>query len=505
MTTHARKDGEPARGAAARGLLLFNVGVALLWLLLWALARIQDYAPHASLWFPPAGLTFAVGLTVGWGGLPGVVVGALLATLAGAFYDPAQAVVPLIAPGLAFGLAHGVSYIFGARLILRFGEERPTPRLASALLLFGPLIALAAAVSGLAALGAFGLVASLDEARAALLPFWIGDLVATVALGPCLAAILGAALPRLGLVPTGFADGHLRVGPASAGRSRYWLELALCLLPLATAVTLARLLPEQDHVASFLVFFGIVPLMWIAHTEGAMRTYAATASLSTAIAVAGALLGPGDHRLTFQFAMIILAGSAYFGLAVPTLYADNRSLRQMLTTDPLTGAATRTYLVETAEREIERARRFGTPLALAVLDLDRFKAVNDELGHAFGDHALADVVERLRRQLRASDLLARFGGEEFVLLLPMTELAEATETAERLAQTLRERPVVRGGVHRTVTASFGVAEIDVPTEDFDAAFERADRALYAAKAAGRDRVLVAPGAPAELAESRVQP
>ncbi|KAB2969320.1 MAG: sensor domain-containing diguanylate cyclase [Thermoanaerobaculia bacterium] len=473
------------------GPLALHGGVVLLWLLAWYVARLQEYAPHASLWFPPAGLTFAVGLTLGWRGLPGVVLAAVLATLTLAAPDPAGAPGRLLAAGLAFGLVHGLSYIAGARLLLRLGRERPTPRMVSLLLLLAPLAALVATVGGLVVLGAFGLVDSLETTRALVVPYWIGDLVGAVALGPFFAVLLGAALPRLGMEPSALYTAHRQVAPIASGRGPLALKLALCVLPAALAASLVRLWPEQAHPASFLVFFGIVPLMWIAHTEGALRTYAASAALSTAIAGLGAALGPGQHGVTFQFAMMILAGGAYFGITVPALYADNRALRRMLTTDSLTGAATRAFLIETAEREIERARRFGTALSLVVFDLDHFKRINDELGHPFGDAALVEIAERTRRELRVSDLLARPGGEEFVVLLPMTGLDAAVETAGRLAGVLRADPVARGGTSRTVTASFGVVEIDAVRESFEAAFERADRALYEAKAAGRDRVRIA--------------
>lgn len=480
-----------SRTASRLGPLALDGVVALLWLLAWYVARVQEYAPHASLWFPPAGLSFGVGLALGWRGLPGIVLAAAIATMTLGELAPAATAGSLLSAGVAFGAVHGLVYVAGARLLVLLGRVRPTPRFVSLLLLLAPLTALLATVGGLAVLVAFGLIGSFATARALIVPFWIGDLVGAVALGPFFATSLGAIGPRFGLGPSDLLTAHRQVAPVASGRGPLALKWSLCVLPAALAAALVRLWPEQAHPASFLVFFGIVPLMWIAHTEGAVRTYAASAALSTAIAGLGAALGPGHHGLTFQFAMIILAGSAYFGITVPALYADNRALRLRLTTDSLTGAATRAFLFETAEREVERARRFGTPLSLLVFDLDHFKRLNDELGHSFGDAALAEIAERTRRELRASDLLARPGGEEFVVLLPMTGLGAAAEIADRLALALRTRPVARGGIQRTVTASFGVAEVDVRNEGFELAFERADRSLYQAKAAGRDRVRVA--------------
>lgn len=483
----AAQDPDASSPSLARQLALHGC-IALLWLLAWGVAKLQEQAPHASLWFPPSGLTFAVGLTLGWRGLPGVVLGGLLATLLDALGDPARSVASELAPGLAFGLTHGCSYILGARLLTRLGQDRPSLRFVSVLLLATPLAATLATASGLLALTAFGVIGSLQAAREIVLPFWIGDLVGTVALGPFFMMLLTPLMDLLGVPGPDPLAAHRQVAPAEVDRDALFLKVALCLVPVALSAGLVAVWPQQAHPASFLVFFAIVPLMWIAHTEGALRTYAATASLSMVLSGVGAVLGPGPHAVTFQFAMIILSGSAYFGLIVPLLYADNRDLRRLLTHDALTGAATRALFLETAEREVERARRFGTPLALVLYDLDRFKLVNDELGHSFGDAALSETAERCRGELRASDLLGRLGGEEFAVLLPMTGLAAACETAERLAEVLRCRPVLRQGQRRTVTASFGVAEIEVQHEDFTAAFERADEALYAAKAAGRDRV-----------------
>ena len=484
---HVEDEAAAPRAALARELALQG-GIALLWLVAWGVARIQEQAPHASLWFPPAGLTFAVGLTLGWRGLPGVVLGGFVATLLDALGDPARPVVSELAPGLAFGLTHGCSYILGARLLSRLGQDRPSLRFVSVLLLATPLAATLATASGLLALTAFGVIRTLQSAWEIVLPFWIGDLVGTVALGPFFVVVVTGLTGLLGVPGPDPLEAHRQVAPAEPDSDALFLKLALCVVPVALSAGLVAAWPQQAHPASFLVFFAIVPLMWLAHTEGAMRTYAATASLSVVLSGVGAMLGPGAHAVTYQFAMIILSGCAYFGLIVPLLYADNRNLRRMLTHDSLTGAASRAWFLETAEREVERARRFGTPLSLAVFDLDHFKQVNDDHGHAFGDAALAETAERCRAELRASDLLGRLGGEEFAVLLPMTGLEAAAETAGRLAAMLHERPVVRRNGRATVTASFGVAEIDVQHEDFAAAFERADEALYAAKAAGRDRV-----------------
>ncbi len=167
--------------------------------------------------------------------------------------------------------------------------------------------------------------------------------------------------------------------------------------------------------------------------------------------------------------------------------------------DELTGMLSRTALGARIAELSHQATLTRAPIAVLVGDLDRFKAINDQHGHAAGDEVLREVGRRLRGRMRAFDSCYRFGGEEFVVLLPGLDAAGAATVAERLADVIRSRPI--DGLD--VTMSFGVAATG-PAEplEFDRLFERADRALYAAKDAGRDRVWV-DGAPAPAARSAV--
>lgn len=469
-------------GRWARELAL-HAAVAGLWLALWLVARIQEYTPHASLWFPPAGLSMGAFLVLGWRGMPGVLAASIAATLSGLRHDGAQPAATLLGAGVAFGIAHGSSYLLGSRALVRWGAARPTPNTVTGFLIIAPLAALLATLSGLFAMRLFGIVPAAGVA-VALLPWWIGDLVGVIALGPCLAALLGALAVGLGFEAPDLFRAQ-RETPGTAGWRPLWGKLVVVLLPLLGSAALIVAWPAQAHVVSFFVFFGVVPFMWIAHTEGAVRTYVAAGVVSAVVASVGAALGPGPHTVTFQFAAVILAGSAYFGLAVPLLYADNRHLHRLATTDALTGAATRLFFLETAAAEASRARRFGTPLALVAFDLDQLKPLNDRHGHAYGDAVLAAVGARARATLRASDLLGRMGGDEFAVLLPMNDRQAGAEAAERLSSALRAEPVRRGRTSKTIAASFGVVQLDAGTESVEAALERADRALYEAKRAGR--------------------
>jgi diguanylate cyclase (GGDEF)-like protein/PAS domain S-box-containing protein len=164
-------------------------------------------------------------------------------------------------------------------------------------------------------------------------------------------------------------------------------------------------------------------------------------------------------------------------------------LEELASTDSLTGLATRRRFLELAGHELARARRNGRPISLIVLDLDHFKDVNDRWGHAGGDRVLRATGDLLRRSLREFDLAARWGGEEFCLLLPDTEAAAALATAERLREAIAAMPVPSppAGTLR-VTASLGVAATGSGSADIDALVEAADQAMYRAKREGRNRV-----------------
>jgi diguanylate cyclase (GGDEF)-like protein len=162
-------------------------------------------------------------------------------------------------------------------------------------------------------------------------------------------------------------------------------------------------------------------------------------------------------------------------------------------TDALTGAHNRRYLDQRLAEEAERARRLAEPLCALLLDLDHFKRVNDQHGHAAGDAVLRAAAAAMRTQLRASDLLARYGGEEFCALLPGTDLPAALEAAERIRTAIAALAVPAGGALIRPTLSIGAARFTPGRgESLEAAsarlLEQADTALYAAKQAGRNRV-----------------
>ncbi len=156
--------------------------------------------------------------------------------------------------------------------------------------------------------------------------------------------------------------------------------------------------------------------------------------------------------------------------------------------DPLTGALNRKGLEEALEREISTVRRKETPLSVALLDIDNFKALNDSLGHAMGDSALTHLAQVARECMRPQDTLARYGGEEFVILLPDTAMEKGIEAMTRLQRELTKKFFMAGTEKVLITFSAGVAQV-APAEPGMDAIRRADQAMYLAKRAGKNRVI----------------
>jgi diguanylate cyclase (GGDEF)-like protein len=174
-------------------------------------------------------------------------------------------------------------------------------------------------------------------------------------------------------------------------------------------------------------------------------------------------------------------------IAYRAIQAANTELQRLAATDRLTGIWNRFHFDEAAVTEIERATRYGEPLSLLLFDIDHFKTINDTHGHLVGDQVLVELTQRVRQHLRTGDLLARWGGEEFVVLLPHTRGEDALKLAEKLRHLIAGEPFPAAG---QVTSSFGVAEFR-PHETSDLWLTRVDGALYAAKAGGRNRVCLA--------------
>lgn len=167
----------------------------------------------------------------------------------------------------------------------------------------------------------------------------------------------------------------------------------------------------------------------------------------------------------------------------------NRKLEELSKIDPLTGTFNRRHIFSILRSEFERAVRYERPLSVIMMDLDHFKKVNDAHGHIFGDEILKEVANIISYELRKQDLLGRYGGDEFVVILPETGLEGAKRVAERLRKAIRKKMVEK---NTEVTASMGLVSLPHrKVKNIDDIIKLADLTLYEAKRRGRDRVIVA--------------
>lgn len=260
------------------------------------------------------------------------------------------------------------------------------------------------------------------------------------------------------------------------------------LIMAGVSVGMAALIASHDR-RSFPARFTILVL-------GLLTTVTLGRSIS-------AFLHPVGHDLfSNSWPQVVYLTGFSFGILLLTiglvLLADERlrqELHHLVSHDSLTGALSRHALFQQGQREMERARRNGKPLAALMLDLDHFKQINDSHGHLVGDRVLKDFAGRVQASLRRVDVLGRFGGEEFLVLLPEADVEQALAVAERIrASRTRETALP------VCTVSIGLAVVAAPTGNdvhtqLDNLIAKADAALYQAKTQGRDRTVVAEPVP----------
>lgn len=284
---------------------------------------------------------------------------------------------------------------------------------------------------------------------------------------------------------------------------RWWaLLLALVTLPLTWYA-----LVEPNYNARLIlmclvwagIFLGMAWLVWRQGRPGFSTRFTAVVLVIHSVVLllrfaAAWWTLPDEGLLTATHVQTLYVGSnAIMVLALGVgliLMASDRlrgEFEHLASRDSLTQVLTRRVFLEACAQELARCRRHGRSMAVLLLDLDHFKAVNDTHGHQAGDRVLVDFAQRITGLLRRPDLLARFGGEEFVLLLPETTQEEAVAVAERILVRVAER--VEGLPY--ITASIGLATNRPDEELVDTLLARADRALYKAKEEGRNRVAVA--------------
>jgi diguanylate cyclase (GGDEF)-like protein len=184
--------------------------------------------------------------------------------------------------------------------------------------------------------------------------------------------------------------------------------------------------------------------------------------------------------------LVSFAATATTALQNAQLHAE---VQKQAITDTLTGLYNRRGFNELGRREVERALRFGRPLTALMLDIDYFKNVNDLYGHLVGDKLLIGMSSRFLQELRQIDLLGRYGGDEFVALLPETDLPNALSVAERLRKVVAGATFASAALPVKITISAGVAALGTDVKDLTTLIQKADAALYEAKRLGRDRVV----------------
>lgn len=227
----------------------------------------------------------------------------------------------------------------------------------------------------------------------------------------------------------------------------------------------------------------------------AAKTHAPGRAIGFPLIVGGKAMGvlgvrPHSELLAQDRRRIIEAAAALLAVSIKNAQLF-REVKENSVRDSLTGCFTRGHALDVIDAELRRARRSQSPVSLIMFDLDHFKDVNDRYGHLAGDAVLNAVGKRMKEVLRGSDLKCRYGGEEFLVLLPDTPLPGARRVAETLRREIAERPVPWAGEGLTITASFGLAQTLPGEVNVQTVIARADQALYRAKDDGRNCVRIA--------------
>lgn len=350
--------------------------------------------------------------------------------------------------------------------------------------------------------------------------YWaIGALM--IASGVLGAFLLSGALPSAPLVianiaiVAGFIVTWWGIDAFFGRRPGYRLGFALLAISAATIIYFVATGNSRDRVLFLIGFFALISGLRLYSTlrEVNPGTRFSQIMISLALAAQGIYylvlatavfsLPPVDKPLAqvsiygwlFLIPML-LSIVVVFGVVLLVNQTIAMRLQESARRDVLTEALTRRAMEEVAADELARSRRHSLPLSLLLLDIDHFKLVNDQYGHAAGDAALRQFAAAVRRCLRREDVFGRLGGEEFCALLPNTAVGGAAQLAERIRQSVANLAVEAGGHRLSLKVSIGVASLGDQGGNWDELVNQADRAMYAAKRAGRNRVIVGDAQPA---------
>ncbi len=271
-------------------------------------------------------------------------------------------------------------------------------------------------------------------------------------------------------------------------------SLAMAMLVVPPATALLRAVTDASRrsrifTAACLVGVGLVML--------------ARAVLTTKWGSNADLLAPDFVQFASNLLFAVFAVLATLGVVWIEIEQLQADLARLAMIDSLTAILNRRAFMLEYERELSRCMREKTGLALAIFDLDHFKDVNDTYGHLVGDQVLRRVADTLRASLRGHDVLGRYGGEEFALLMPGADASAAVAGTERARRAVGERPIGAGPLSIPITVGAGVAAYGVNGSDWESLLRSADAALYEAKRGGRNRVVAAHGPPPARTQSTV--
>ncbi len=450
------------------------------WLGVWEAGRIVEYTDHASVWFPASGFTFACMLVLGQRAFLPIMFGAIVITLwQGHIYQSHLSHLQLSWAGFIFGLAHIFPYWLGANLVKHISSKTHSnaPKLIVSFLIIAGISTLITTILVVYSL-VFTDQMSSDNVTKTLLPFWIGDLAGIVVLTPLFCGMLIKLFPNTKFSLEEFTNDLL------GSNKKLLHKLSINFLIIIVTMLTAYWFDSKE--SAFAIFFLAVTHMWIACTESPKFNVISLALSSIMIIILVHYFKLMDYIMVYQFAIIVIAANALFGIAIPQLQAHNKTLQEMVFTDSLTQVSSRQYMNQRAQLEIAQSLERGQPLTLVIFDLDNFKAINDQHGHAAGDKILQNIAATAKSLLRRNDVIARFGGDEFVILLPGLSQIDTQAVLERIRQHIIENSDQLIAVH----ASFGMAELQAD-EGFTALFKRADHALYQSKELGGNRISVA--------------
>ena len=433
---------------------------------------------YATAVWPASGIALASVLLQGSRIWPGIWLGASLVNVT---------VQSSLVAATLIGMGNTLEALAGAALFRAYVGRPGAFQRGEDVVRFVAIAALSATIAATVAAASLALVHSLGwpELLWNWWTWWQGDTVGIIIVAPL---ILGWSV---------------RIRPALTGWRIAEGSVLLCLLSgVMYAIFGGGMAP---FIPSLPLTFAILPFVIWAAFRFRQRKVATVNALVCAMAVWSTLEGSGPFAqaslnasllllLAFMCTVVTtgLVLSAVIGergRAVEATQRLLRDLREQTIRDPLTSLHNRRFLQDYLQREILRATREDAPLAVVMIDLDRFKRINDTAGHQAGDRVLVEVAGLLKRHVRGSDIACRYGGEEFAVVLPKTTLESALRRSEEIRSAISDEPDRLRGV----TASLGVALCPAHAMDAEALLRAADRALYEAKRAGRNQVRVFAG------------